>query len=337
MSNNSTDNALDNLVNLVIEQKDNCNSLAKKVTAKNNINFKNEYEQYLVNLITNIIETSDNVAMEQLLDNVNYYKEHAYIFKYLMKNEFDDDPFVLEYRGYCFCSNLGTGVKDVLLGIELYERAFKLGNNHALINMGIQYEAIDEKKAFEYYEIAHSLNITDALAYLGSCYEVGTGVEINPEKAIAYYEEGCLLNNAQALIFLADCYRDGECVEKDLIKAAKLYEQATEFNHIYASYDLALCYYYGYGVAIDKNKAFQILEKSANFGNQDAMLKMAECYELGIGTAKNNLLALIMYIKHYKYGRESKTLDLIKKLISQNPLLIVRLYDYKENEYFKLS
>jgi len=104
---------------------------------------------------------------------------------------------------------------------------------------------------------------------LGSFYETGTGVRLDPEKAADLYRQASTLGNARATRNLAYMYYFGRGVPYDQKHAAELFQKAAESGGGQAQYDLSRLYYRGHGVERDLTKA-GLLKKS---GGCDSLLR----------------------------------------------------------------
>ncbi|KAG2373138.1 hypothetical protein C9374_012870 [Naegleria lovaniensis] len=141
---------------------------------------------------------------------------------------------------------------------------FKLGEYYRT-GKGVE---VNYEKAFENYEKAINLFVTDALYPLGLLYERGLGVQQDCTKALECFEkvanEGF---NALSLIHLGDVYLYGKIVEKDISKAIHYYERvATSFmafqKQHYGNFMLGLIYETGIDVERNLSKALEYYEKA---------------------------------------------------------------------------
>lgn len=151
----------------------------------------------------------------------------------------------------------------------------------------------------------HNLSIShkDNDLYLeGKKYELGNGVEKNPDEAFEKYQDAAELCNVRAMYEVAECYAYGFGVEKDLEKAFEHYKYAATAGNIAAKYKLGMCYLKGKGTDIDEKEAFKYLKEAADLGSPVAKVEVAYCYEKGIGTDADDKLA-------FKYYKEAADLD----------------------------
>ena len=86
---------------------------------------------------------------------------------------------------------------------------------------------------------------------LGICYNVGVGVEKNPDVALKWWRMAADQGLAEAQTNLGTCYQRGIVVEQNYEEAIRLYQLAAEQEHARAYYNLAGCYYFGIGVEED--------------------------------------------------------------------------------------
>lgn len=100
----------------------------------------------------------------------------------------------------------------------------------------------DLKSAFELFQKAAKQNNSEALFWLGRCYENGWGMFECPEKAFESYEKAAKRGNPEAI-------------------TAK-----------------AKCYYYGYGVKQNQKEGLRLMQEAIDQGNTSAMLARNEIY-----------------------------------------------------------
>lgn len=188
-------------------------------------------------------------------------------------------------------------------------------------NEGEQY-FLDGKygKAIKYFEQASDLGLHQAMYNLGVCYEMGQGVQQNPEQAFHYYIEAGKLGNSAALYNVAICYREGigvladehECLKymsqasdlgikeaqtfmgnyygshDEYDKAAVMFQKAVDQKHSDAEYFLGLCYEHGLGVESNADRAAELFGNAASSGNAEAAYRLAIFYEHGLGGLEVN-------------------------------------------------
>lgn len=183
-------------------------------------------------------------------------------------------------------------------GIELLEKAGKLGDGDAYAELGIMYHMGDKvyknnEKAFEYYTKAYELGSGSGTNNLGALYKDGIGCEKNIEKALSLFKQASDLGEGRASMNLYGYYwfkdyikpheQDRELAKEYLIKAAKQ-------GDMYANMIMGQHYYnYKGSDLFEKNdyEAFIYYKQAADMGLIDACRMVAYMYKNGIGCDKN--------------------------------------------------
>jgi len=133
------------------------------------------------------------------------------------------------------------------------------GNN--LFDRGEYSEAI--------FEFAHAAG--EALPWgmncLGTCYELGVGVEQDNRKALYWYAKAAKRGLPQGQFNLGLAYFKGEIIEEDLYEAVYYFLLAAEQGNASAQYYLGFCYQNGYGVKQNYEQAVYWYRRSAKQGN----------------------------------------------------------------------
>ena len=178
------------------------------------------------------------------------------------------------------------------LAIPLLQQAAKLGNTDAQLELGFLYnmgEGVDRdpNKATHWYEKAAAQGNVDAQFNLGILYEKGDGVGQDYSKARQWYEKAAVQGDAQAQFNLGALYQNGRGVSQDYNKARQWYEKAAVKNDPKAQVNLGLLYKNGWGVKQNYTKARQWYEKAAAQGDASAQLGLGFLYAKGQGVKQN--------------------------------------------------
>lgn len=187
---------------------------------------------------------------------------------------------------------------NVNRGIELLEKAGKLGNGDAYTILGVMYQMGDKvyknnEKAFEYYTKAYELGSGWGTNNLGALYIDGVGCDKDIKKALSLFKQASDLGEGRASKNLYDYYwfkdykepheRDRELAKEYLIKAAKQ-------GDMYANMIMGQHYLnYKGSDLFEKNdhEAFIYYKQAADMGHIDACRRVASMYENGVGCDKN--------------------------------------------------
>lgn len=102
--------------------------------------------------------------------------------------------------------------------------------------------------------------------YMGICYSIGDGVEVNLEKAVAYFQQAAMQNNPASQEELGDCYYYGKWVETDKQVAFDWFLKAAQRGKAYSQFKVGECFYLGIGVKQNCAKAEEWLKKALEKG-----------------------------------------------------------------------
>lgn len=145
---------------------------------------------------------------------------------------------------------LGIGVAtDVQKGIELYNKAIKLGSSEAMWELGILY------------------------------YENSMGIPVNKVKAAELFQKGADGGNIDCCGAISECYLKGEGVNFDAAKAFKYSMIAAKAGNSMGIINTAICYDDGIGVYSNKKEACFWYKKILDIEpeNDFAMLRISVC------------------------------------------------------------
>lgn len=126
---------------------------------------------------------------------------------------------------------------------------------------------------------------------LGMLYNLGRGVQKDPEKAYWWFSEAAEKGSIRAINNLAMMYYQGGYVKKDIPQAIKLFETTAKAKDLDAMMMLSEIYLNQKQPA----KVFEWVKKAADLNNLEAKLRLGIFYEEGIGTPANKRLAALIY------------------------------------------
>ena len=209
----------------------------------------------------------------------------------------DIDPVSLVREGNQFFKR-----KDYANAFKRFELAAKMGNGHALNNLGNCYllgygVGLDKVKAFINFKLASQKGIVTADYNLGRCYQNGWGTRKDLTLANLAYDRAAKLGNSDAQNILGVNYENGIGVEKNLEKAFDNYQKAASNGNAKGKNNLGLCYFKGLGVKKDVSHAYKLFVESSNMGCVDGFYNLGYCYENGVSVEKNLKKAFECYQK----------------------------------------
>lgn len=144
----------------------------------------------------------------------------------------------------------------------------------------------DMNKAIVFFESAAKRGDPAAMVFLSEIYETKGGAVLRDyAKAIYYLDEAINLNHPHAYFNKAEAYRKGTLFGEDLKVALDLYKISTELGDHRALYETAMIFWQGVDGAIvtDKPKALQLLQEAAQQGNSAAQVRLGNIYLKGSG------------------------------------------------------
>ena len=201
---------------------------------------------------------------------------------------------------------------DLYLSLKWSRYAANLGDEVAMGKMGDYYfdkdsPAFDEMAVEWFRKLANKGNAYGQYS-MGFCYEMGRGVEQDPNEAFRYYKMAAYNTkraNACAMYSLADMYEAGEVVEQNLEEAEQLRERADELEAI-AGNNIELQQEIGRGLyeealllqETDLEEAHDKLSTAAMvYDYVPAMILLGHWYREGIG-CETNLSIASSYYRH---------------------------------------
>ena len=160
----------------------------------------------------------------------------------------------------------------------------------------------DEKKAFQYYQMAAQQNDNIATNNLASLYYSGIGVEQSYATAAKLFQKAVDLGNSEAAVNLAFLYLAGSGVQKDSKAAINNFVIAAKAGNPTAQFMLGYAYYKGFVVPQDFGRAFELLKASADSGYDDAQVLVATLYREGLGIPQNYRKSIAYLQKAVRQG-----------------------------------
>lgn len=197
--------------------------------------------------------------------------------------------------------------------IKLLNIAINLGNSNAINDYATFLLNEDPNKkenileSFELYERAIKLNNTIAMINMSHILLNGTIVEQNITKGIKLLHDAIKLRNTNAMFILAHYYIQGKFVPKNFENAIKLFEMSIENGMTESYYDLAKVIY-DYLPKNEKNtqKVMKLLDISIGLNNDNAMNEMANI----LYDRENKLHSIELYKKAIELGNVNAMVNL---------------------------
>lgn len=138
----------------------------------------------------------------------------------------------------------------------------------------------------------------DAQTALGTLYETGDGVPLDPARAAALYRAAATAGHAGAHINLATMYLDGVGVPRDPAAAVEWLTRAADRGDAFARLSLGTIYEWGEPpVRPDVTLAARRYREAADQGLMPAQFRLARLYEEGRGVARDLDQAAMWYRK----------------------------------------
>jgi TPR repeat protein len=99
-------------------------------------------------------------------------------------------------------------------------------------------------KIFELWIIAANAGNTRAQFYVGTCYDLGKGVDKDISEAFKWYMKAAKAGKMEAQYNIGFFYKKGELVKQDYKKAVYWYSFAAKQGDIEAQRDLGYCFFF---------------------------------------------------------------------------------------------
>lgn len=173
--------------------------------------------------------------------------------------------------------------KDVTKAIKYLEKASKLNDDKALINLSNiyltpEFNLYNPRKAMNLLKKAALLNSPEALLHLGVMYLGNSKLPSDYEEAYNLINKSSKLGNANANAFLGLMYENGYHFPVDNKKALKYYLKATSGNSSIAHLFLGRLYLKGEIVRENTLEAINHLTLAAEFGHVEAINLLIDIY-----------------------------------------------------------
>lgn len=123
--------------------------------------------------------------------------------------------------------------------------------------------------------------------FLGDCYKLGHGIEVNQSEAFHWYQKAAEQGYARAQVIVGNAYKDGFVVPRDPSKAIRWYQKAAEQGLLSAQNNLGISYLRGVGVEQSYEKANEWFLKAAEAGHRRSQLNLGISYINGAGVEKD--------------------------------------------------
>jgi TPR repeat protein len=128
----------------------------------------------------------------------------------------------------------------------------------------------------------------DAQTALGTLYETGDGVALDPTRAAALYREAATAGHVGAQVNLATMYLDGGGVARNAVTAVEWFTRAADRGNALAQLNLGMIYESGEPpVKADPRLAARRYREAATQGLMPAQFRLARLYEDGRGVPRN--------------------------------------------------
>lgn len=170
-----------------------------------------------------------------------------------------------------------ASTKAEILFDEAYKLAYSNGNK----------QDIPWEKIRGLWEESAKLGLARSIFYLGTCYDLGLGIEKNLHTAFDYYLKAANLGHRDSQYNVGFFYHTGELFEKNEAEKVFWYTKAANSGLIDAQRDLGYAYFYGEGVEKDYSKAIKLYKKAARQNDSKALYNLALCYKSGHGVIKS--------------------------------------------------
>ncbi|WP_227610565.1 tetratricopeptide repeat protein [Acinetobacter vivianii] len=166
------------------------------------------------------------------------------------------------------------------------EKAAQKGDSKALFILASSYATNsdsfdDQKKAFHLFEQAANLGNDEAMLQLGLLYQDGSSYvkEIDNQKALLWYKRAAEKNNIVALHNIGVAYYDGVGVTENKSKAYQYLQKAAKLGFLQSQKIIAYQLYTGTGVNKDLEQSFYWSMKAAEQGDIKSQNNVALNFE----------------------------------------------------------
>jgi len=141
----------------------------------------------------------------------------------------------------------------------------------------------DFKEAFKWFQSASQLGSTEASAWLGSMYLLGTGVDPDPVKAHDLLTAAAVKNDRISYRFLGVMCEGGIIEQQDYVRALGYYQKASQLGDANSFDKRGMLRLSGLGLGRAPKIAFNLFSQGAALGDQWAELHLGQMYHYGLG------------------------------------------------------
>src|ERR1700677_811785 len=136
-------------------------------------------------------------------------------------------------------------------------------------------------EAYRWFTEAERSGSAEGKAWLGSCYLLGYGVQIDVETASTLISASAKTGNPVGERFLGFMYESGQGMPQSYSEAIRWYQASSEQGDGNAFDKLGLLYLYGRGAHRNPSIAFQLFLQGADTGDSWDQLHLAQMYRSG--------------------------------------------------------
>ncbi len=217
----------------------------------------------------------------------------------------------------------GNGVvADIKKALELHQSAWNEWKFvDSLVSIGVIYSKgiggilVDDKLAYERFELAAQHQSVDATNYLGDCCLLGRGTKKDAVKAIAYFERSAALGSSVGMCKLADLI-----AQKNPQKSRQLFESAVGLGNTDAMVSLGQVL-----VHEQSTRARVLLVRASEQRNANALFVRAQWHEKGLAGLQQDLKeSLELYRRALLEGSEPARLRFEELVVESLPESIKR-------------
>ncbi|MEP1341929.1 MAG: hypothetical protein ABJK46_08320, partial [Ekhidna sp.] len=155
----------------------------------------------------------------------------------------------------------------------------------------------DPQKAVYHYKKAAEADFAPAHFSLGVGYGNGSFGAVDKELSFSHYKKAAEHKYPDALSSVAYAYYNGSGIAKDLKRSAQYAKEAAELGVVSAEYLYGFMLLHGQGVQKDEALSLKYIERAARDKHTSAQSILGDIYRQGLGLKKNNKLALEWYKK----------------------------------------
>jgi len=174
-----------------------------------------------------------------------------------------------------------------------FYQGYKVHHQESSFTMGVCHELglgtrADQRKAFQIYQRASTLNHPGAMCRLGlACLNGELGMKTNLKEGVRWLRLSTMYANKQypqAFYHLSTIYERGipNLIIRDNKYAVQLLDKAAALGHIQSQYKLGLCYEHGeLDVEVDAKTSMRYFGMAAAKGHGESMFELAGWYLTG--------------------------------------------------------